>query len=433
MASTLARRRAVPDDEAATATGSGDAARGATMHWLTLRFPAPADEAAFRADYREQSLRQMRVSLLLGFGLYAAFGVLDAWVIPDAAGPVRWIRYAIVCPLIAVVFALSFPRAPARYLQPAMALGGLVANLGIVVMTVIAGPPGNYLYYAGLLLAATFIYTFMRLRFVYALAANVATLVAYGAAAASLTLAPDWLLANNLAFLVAINIVGASACYYMERHARDDFLRRRTIRRQAEELAATLQRTALARDLAEERSRRDALTGLFNRMHFREALEVELGRAARAGTYLAVVLMDLDGFARVNEQHGDAEGDRVLRRVAAALQRCLRGADLAARYAGERFAILLPDTAPFEAGEVAERLRIMIEGKTSGEASDEPRITASLGVAVMPAGQHWRVRDLTERAARALDRAKATGRNRAVAWDADLDDGGPGGTGRRRH
>ncbi len=182
---------------------------------FSLRFANPRLEAAFKRDYFHQSLRQIRVSLLVAGLLYAAFGLLDTSIVPESTAITWIIRYAVVCPVIAVVFALSFTRCFERHMKTALVIAGAVASFGIVAMISVAVPPGNYLYYAGLLLAATYIYTVMRLGLVPASLVNWSTVALYEAVALSTGTTPQAILLNNSFFLVSINIVGMFACYYM--------------------------------------------------------------------------------------------------------------------------------------------------------------------------------------------------------------------------
>lgn len=382
-----------------------------------LRFADPRQEAAFRHDYFRQSLRQVRASLLVGGFLYAVFGLLDARIVPDATTITWVIRYAVVCPLIAAVFALSYTRCFERCAEPAMALVGLVGSWGIVAMIAAAAPPGAYLYYAGLLLAATFVYTFMRLRFTPATFVNLATLVLYESVALDAAATPPAILLNNSFFLVSINVVGMSACYYMEYYARADFLKRMLIRDQAERLEAALAQVERARREAEEQSRRDALTGLFNRRHFRDMLAAELERARRSPSPVSLVLMDVDRFKRINDTCGHTTGDEVLRRVAQCVGRGLRRPDTACRYGGEEFALLLPGSDGRAARHVAERVRAAVAAVTVGHPGGPPAVTASLGVATIPAGESWDADILVDRADRALYAAKQAGRDRVCVWE----------------
>ena len=395
-----------------SAPDAGPAQRG----WLSLRFADPALEAAFKHDYFRRSLLQVRISLILGGLLYAVFGLLDPWIIPGSTAIAWWIRYALVCPLIVGVFALSFAPCFERCMAPAMVVVGLAASLGILVMIGTAAAPGSYLYYAGLLLAAMFIYTFMRLRFVPASAANWGMAALYGGVAWTTGTTPHAILINNSFFLVSINIVGMSACYYMERYARADFLKRGIIRRQTARLETALAEVEKARGQAEEQSRRDALTGLFNRRHFQDILAVELERARRAPSPTSLILMDVDKFKGINDTHGHATGDRVLRRVAEQIGLGLRRPDVACRYGGEEFTVLLPGSDSRSAENVAERLRSHVEDITATALGEPVSVTISLGVATIPAGERWDADTLIDRADQALYAAKKAGRNRVSTW-----------------
>jgi diguanylate cyclase (GGDEF)-like protein/PAS domain S-box-containing protein len=153
----------------------------------------------------------------------------------------------------------------------------------------------------------------------------------------------------------------------------------------------------------------DPLTGLANHRAFQERLAAEVSRARRAGEPLALVMIDLDHFKRVNDTHGHQAGDEVLREVARRLMACARREDLCARVGGEELAWLLPATGADAAMAAAERLRAAIAGTPIPPAG---RQTASLGVAGLgPGGAAALVRD----ADAALYRAKAAGRDACVA------------------
>jgi diguanylate cyclase (GGDEF)-like protein len=383
---------------------------------LSLRFANPRLEAAFRRDYSHQSLRQVRVSLLVGGFFYAAFGLLDTHIVPKSTEIIWVIRYAVVCPVIAAVFALSFTRYFERHMETAMVIVGIVASFGIVAMIGVAVPPGSYLYYAGLLLVATCIYTFIRLGFVPASLVNWGTVALYEAIALSTGTTPAAILLNNSFFLVSINIVGMSACYYMEHYARTDYLKRRLIRRQTVRLQAALTSVEKARHKAEEQSRRDALTGLFNRRHFQDMLTTELERTRRSPSPTSLIIVDIDRFKRINDTYGHTTGDQVLRQVAGRVGLGLRRPDTACRYGGEEFTILLPSSDARSARNVAERLRADIETITTTESGEPLSITASLGVATIPVGERWDPDTLINRADQALYAAKKGGRNRVVVW-----------------
>jgi len=156
----------------------------------------------------------------------------------------------------------------------------------------------------------------------------------------------------------------------------------------------------------------DALTGLPNRRHFEHRLREEVRRALRSRRPFAVFLVDVDQFKTINDRRGHAAGDQILRRVAATLGTTLRETDLIARYGGDEFAALLPETSRATALQVAERLRGAVAeyAHPKGTPGGALRVTISLGVGTVPEdGAAPEV--LLERADRALYRAKADGRN----------------------
>jgi diguanylate cyclase (GGDEF)-like protein/PAS domain S-box-containing protein len=178
---------------------------------------------------------------------------------------------------------------------------------------------------------------------------------------------------------------------------------------------------------------RDALTGLCNRRCLEERLDQELRRARRSGTPLAVLLLDLDRFKEVNDQHGHAAGDVLLARFARLLEESVRADDVVARYGGEEFTVILPGAGAREALKVAEKVRRRTQ-RLSIEAGERRlgEVTVSIGVASHPDCGDW-PEELLEAADRALYRAKREGRNRVVT--AAPDDLGPraavaGGRGR---
>ena len=159
-------------------------------------------------------------------------------------------------------------------------------------------------------------------------------------------------------------------------------------------------------------ARTDPLTGLANRRTFDEALAREVARARRLGSPLALVMVDIDHFKRVNDGHGHQVGDEVLRHVGRVLGGVTRAADVSGRLGGEEFAILLPDSDGPQAVLFAERVRATIS-EESGR-SGPVQVAASAGVAVL-SGADTDPDDLVRLADMALYRAKRNGRDR-VEW-----------------
>jgi two-component system cell cycle response regulator len=157
---------------------------------------------------------------------------------------------------------------------------------------------------------------------------------------------------------------------------------------------------------------RDALTGLPNRRAFDDALAREVARAEREGAPLAALLLDVDRFMAVNDTHGHAAGDAVLRAVASRARAALRAADLLARVGGEELAALLPGADEAAAREAGERIRRAVKDGPVEAGGVAIPVTLSVGVAVRRAGEDGPA--LLARADARLYAAKRDGRDRVA-------------------
>jgi diguanylate cyclase (GGDEF)-like protein len=162
-------------------------------------------------------------------------------------------------------------------------------------------------------------------------------------------------------------------------------------------------------------ARFDSKTGLLNAATWQQEAQIEVNRAARTRTPLAVAMVDIDHFKLVNDTHGHLTGDAVLAALSATMRALLREYDLVGRFGGEEFIILLPHTAEAPAHEIADRLReklaqISITASNDSESDMPVRVTVSIGVACMHQSRRD-LNDLIAAADAALYYAKETGRN----------------------
>lgn len=194
-----------------------------------------------------------------------------------------------------------------------------------------------------------------------------------------------WLALSGLAMLAITAVAGISTM---------------RAQRRVREAAERLHRSAVT----------DELTGLANRRWFLKALDTEVARAERSGSPLSVAVLDLDRFKAINDRHGHAGGDAVLRGFAEIASAAMRAGDLVARLGGEEFAVLMPDTDPGQAAHACERLRAAIAEAQFRDPEGTPiSATVSGGIALLVPGE---ARDrLVTRADAALYRAKEEGRN----------------------
>ena len=154
----------------------------------------------------------------------------------------------------------------------------------------------------------------------------------------------------------------------------------------------------------------DPLTGLYNRGHWEELLKLEYARHSRYGTVSSLVTCDIDHFKRINDTFGHQVGDKVIQRVAEVMRSHVRDADIAGRYGGKEFVVLLPDTNKTGAAVFCERLRQAVAAETVQHEGQLIQCTISLGVADLskPTSNY---KTVIEWADKALDQAKKNGRN----------------------
>ena len=176
-------------------------------------------------------------------------------------------------------------------------------------------------------------------------------------------------------------------------------------------LATLLQRSFRHAQLLNE-ARADAKTGLLNAATWEREAVAEIARTVRTSSPLAVALLDLDRFKQINDTYGHLLGDEVLRAIAATMSGVLRTCDMAGRFGGEEFVMLLPQTRATDAFRIAERVRAHIARlPIITPTGERVQVTASIGVAALDAGSSRELTDLLAAADAALYRAKASGRD----------------------
>ncbi|MEZ5065319.1 MAG: sensor domain-containing diguanylate cyclase [bacterium] len=179
---------------------------------------------------------------------------------------------------------------------------------------------------------------------------------------------------------------------------------------------------------AEELSITDGLTGVYNYRYLRSALDREVARAKRFREQFALIMLDVDHLKEYNDVHGHLQGSEVLRRLSQVVIGELRATDVLAKYGGDEFVIILPQTTREGAVILAERIRAAVEATAFPGEDDTIRITTSMGIAQFPEDGEV-TRDLLESADRTLYEAKRTGRNRVSAMTSGSAPDGPGATG----
>ncbi|HET9423893.1 MAG TPA: diguanylate cyclase [Gemmatimonadaceae bacterium] len=210
---------------------------------------------------------------------------------------------------------------------------------------------------------------------------------------------------------------GADDCIGKPYRAVEVLTRVRAQLRAAEELAMArsavveLETTIADNRRLEELATTDPLTRILNRRALADRLGIEMERARRFEGALAILLVDIDHFKRVNDTAGHLAGDEVLRQVAGLIQGAVRTVDIVARYGGEEFVVILPETGPDGAMIFAERLRERISSHEFAVGERHIRLTVSVGIATFPTTDVSTADDFFARADSSMYRAKSDGRN----------------------
>ncbi len=386
-----------------------------TFSRLSLKFIDKSLEEDFRKDYFIKSLSKHRAALVMATFLYAVFGLLDWIIIPEQRYACWIIRFCVVCPLLIWTYFFSYSQQYQKIQSANSLLVGMTASIGLIGMICIASTPGNYLYYAGLLLCVLFYFEFIPDQ----VTANIlawSTFGLYVTTAVLFTSTPWAFLFNNIFILFFFNIAGMFVCYSLESSHRTEYLNRRTILLQADQLSQALRDVEQERRRAEELSQLDPLTGLANRRHFLTEVEREFRRKTRLHQSLAVMLLDLDHFKAVNDTLGHAIGDQVLQKIAGIIGSAVRSSDRVCRYGGEEFAVLLPETDYNSAILLGKRLLQSIAQADIMTGKGPVFISASMGIAALDGEETETIEVLLERADEALYMAKNSGRNQLRVW-----------------
>jgi diguanylate cyclase (GGDEF)-like protein len=186
--------------------------------------------------------------------------------------------------------------------------------------------------------------------------------------------------------------------------------------------AVTAIQSARAYETTRQMSVRDSLTEAFNHRYFQETLSRELARHERSGQPLALVMLDIDDFKKINDRWGHPVGDLVLRGLVEELTKGVREMDTVARYGGEEFALIFPETTPAKAWVVADRLRNRVAGRlfVTPDLDHALGVTISVGLSCFPEDAGTK-RLLIERADQTLYQAKRSGKNCLVTASAIAD------------
>lgn len=352
------------------------------MLWSTT-FSTGSLEEEYQAELVPEKIRLMRMTAVLGIALNLSFVVLDVWAIPSALAEVWTLRASMIVALLVIGASTWRPLFPRRYTAVVLATFTIL-GAGVTGILSLAGPGEVAIeqYHGGVLLLIMGVHTLTYVAPALALAMSLVLLFTYAAICA---LAHGYVAGAELVILIAnlftgvsTAVIGVVAQSLRDRYSRENYLLRHSLQRDVEIKDEERQRASF---LAEH----DSLTGLANRMRFEREAGAMIDQAARDGSRVVVMFIDLDDFKPVNDSHGHDAGDRVLRTVAERLQARLRNHDICARLGGDEFVV-----AMVAARDDARAIRTSAARLTRAIQDDidvrgaRLRLTASIGIAVYP-------------------------------------------------
>jgi diguanylate cyclase (GGDEF)-like protein len=346
----------------------------------------------------------------------------------------RWLGlYGWVGAIILVALLFSHITALDRWFQGYIGLGAFLSvMLSIAVTGVVHDPVAGSLTHAAIMYAMVIIYAICGLRFSVALLAGWCGGLAGELLSGSMGGSIDWAVLHRT--YTGASLLGMFLAYVAEVRDRELFLHTRL-------LALSNARTAAYARQVDQLAREDPLTGLANRRHFNEIFVGEWRRAQRYGMPVSLLLIDVDHFKHYNDVLGHPAGDRCLVRIAAIIAaHARRSGDLAVRFGGEEFVLLVPDANEADAAQQAEQLVADVRAAAIPHAPglEQAYVTVSVGAAVVMPGGDYRPEDLLEAADQALYRVKRSSRNGWQLICLVPPAGGPGihivgGTGQHLH
>jgi len=367
----------------------------------SLRFEDPEIEERFRAHDCRATVPIARFCYFTGCFLWAAFGVVDILLAPEHLGALWAIRFGIGLPTLVLACLATSVRSLQRRLKLVGVAVTLLCGGSIIAMTAILSSPVADSYYVGLILVLFCSYIFAQLRFFQAVFSSLALFAAYELTLVLRQPPQIDILINNSAFVASTIYIGMFTCYKLEQHRRNEYSYTRTI---------------------EEQSSHDDLTGLLNRRQLPATFDLAVSRLVAAGQPSAVMLIDVDDFKRINDRFGHGAGDDVLAGVAAALLSSLSDGDVAFRYGGDEFLVLLPGMTAVASEPAARRARAAVRRWAAKELGESgPPVSISIGVTEIASAADT-LRSVMRLADAALYRAKERGKGRT---EVDPRSGGP--------
>lgn len=385
------------------------------MHPVFLRFQHPVAEEKFQRSYFKESLPILRVVLWTGLilNLFSAI-FLDPYLVNQHIGILQVYRYLVITPLMIAMLFLVYRYPASPWTAFTLIASAIVIGLGLLYIMVSVPPEFIVYYFLVFLTLLLALFVVLNVRYLYL------GLVGWTLIVSQLFVFKALFNINNFLTLylsltgVLVGFLGTLNAFIRERYARKNYQRLWILdkeRRRLNRLNRRLKRIAIV----------DELTRLYNRRHLMQRLEETLHLCRRHQKTASLILLDLDNFKELNDEHGHLVGDRILRAVAERLKSMVRRSDTLFRFGGDEFIVLLPETDLEQAVQMAHRLIRSMRVVSIKEVGHFIPISCSAGVTVITPGAS-RLESVMRAVDRALYRAKWKGKA-CVSWVV-LDDHG---------
>ncbi len=382
------------------------------LNWQA-EFADPERESLYRRISLAYEACQLRFALYIAAGMYLAFILADYGVLGGGAAFQAMLLMRLTVATACLVLLAAVWRTPAMAQRPLAITAVCVLGITCLLLTIPLRPEPQGVHIAALIVASMALYLFIPNRPVWMLAANAYLLLGFLVITLAWVPISGVLMASSLALLAFVNLLGWLTNTRLNRLKREQFAllleERSTNRRLKREIEERVALESQLRHLACT----DELTAVANRRHFFELAEQELRHARRNGTPLALCMVDVDHFKSLNDHHGHAAGDMILRTIAGCCQAVLRESDVLGRYGGEEFVIALPLADLNTAAAIGERLRRRVGDLCLAILAGGPSLTVSIGISRVEANE-LTLEPALLRADQALYEGKARGRNCVV-------------------
>lgn len=374
-----------------------DAAR---INRATLRFPRNL-EREYQDYYSTRNAVHARAALLSGILLYGVLAHLD-YVIAPASWRTLWlVRLAIVMPVLLALFTVALTASFGRLMQPLLTIACMIVATSVDVMNVLAFEYTGQAYYVGIIITNMYLYTVGRVQWAWAAPAGIANVAIYALSLLFVSDAGVPLMVTSAYFMGSTLVLGMVACYTIDHMARIEFVHARDLSRVNGELR--------------QYSSTDPLTGLLNRRSGMQRLNEAAARSLRTRRAFCIAIVDADHFKKINDKWGHACGDTVLKSLAALTADRIRGSDVVARWGGEEFLLLFPDTRLAGARIAAEQLRRRVHDLDIRQEGSTVAVSITIGIIEVQPGEN--PNDALRRADDALYEGKRAGRDRTVTGE----------------